>query len=112
MQAEAIQPSGIHPALGQPQRIPTEPTRKTASANTLKAALVRLHRDESAQDMLEYGLLGAVLALGAISGINNVANRVADSFSHLTNSIDKATQNDRDRGHGGWGDHGGWGGWH
>jgi Flp pilus assembly pilin Flp len=107
-----IQTEAIQSALGKPQRIPTEPSRKTASANILKATLVRLHREESAQDMLEYGLLGAVLALGAISGINNVADKVSNAFGKIDNRIDKATQSDGDHGHGGWGDRGGWGGWH
>jgi Flp pilus assembly pilin Flp len=80
--------------------------------------------------MVEYGLLAAVLALGALSGINNLANKVSDSFGNLTNGVDKATQNTPTQGHGnrgsggdrgGGGDHGGdrggWGfgggwGWH
>jgi Flp pilus assembly pilin Flp len=99
----------MHPALGKPQRIPTEPSRKTASTNSLRATLARLRRDESAQDMLEYGLLGAVLALGALSGINNLAGKVSNAFGKIDNRIDKATQSDGSHGHGG--DHGGWGGW-
>ena len=101
-----IQTEAIQPALGQPQRVPTDPSRKTASPNTLKPALARLRRDESAQDMIEYGLLGAVLALGAVSGINNVADKVSKAFGRIDNRIARATEDDG--GHG----HGGWGGWH
>jgi Flp pilus assembly pilin Flp len=62
--------------------------------------------------MVEYGLLGVVLALGAVSGINHLADKVSNAFGRIDNRIDKATQNDGDRDHGGdHGDHGGWG-WH
>jgi Flp pilus assembly pilin Flp len=105
-----IQTEAIQPTLGQPQRIPTEPSPQTASPRPPKPALARLRRDESAQDMVEYGLLAAVLGLGALSGINNLAGKVSDVFGNLTNGVNKATQNDPSQGHGDHGSGGGRGG--
>jgi pilus assembly protein Flp/PilA len=43
--------------------------------------------DESGQNLVEYALLGAVIALGAVSSIKSVATGVKDGFSAISTSL-------------------------
>jgi pilus assembly protein Flp/PilA len=50
--------------------------------------LKNLHKGESGQDLIEYGLIALIVALGAVAGmstlassINNVFNKVAGQLS-------------------------------
>jgi pilus assembly protein Flp/PilA len=55
--------------------------------NHLSQLLKELHLDESGQDLVEYALLGALIALGAVSSLRNVASGVAAVFSSATSTI-------------------------
>lgn len=55
------------------------------------AILRNLHKDESGQDLVEYALVAALIALGAVTGMNTLASNINSSFSkigsHLTTNI-------------------------
>jgi len=46
----------------------------------LKEAAVAVHRDESGQDLIEYALVAALIALAAIVGMSTVANAINAAF--------------------------------
>ena len=48
-----------------------------------KEVLIRLHREELGQDMVEYGLIAALVALGALTGMSTLANYINNAFSTI-----------------------------
>jgi Flp pilus assembly pilin Flp len=59
--------------------------RRIALKSVLKAVVV-LHKDRDAQGLVEYLLILALVALGAIAGMHALANGINSAFSAL-NSI-------------------------
>jgi pilus assembly protein Flp/PilA len=57
----------------------------------LKNVMAMLVRDESGQDLIEYALIAALIALGAVVGMNTVANEINSAFNiigkKLSNSL-------------------------
>lgn len=51
--------------------------------------LLELDRDESAQDLIEYALLAAMVALGAVVSMNSVADVVNNGLTHVHNKFHK-----------------------
>ena len=49
----------------------------------LKDVLVELHREDSGQDLIEYALIAALIALAATVGMGVVANAINDAFSSI-----------------------------
>ena len=49
--------------------------------------LTQLHQDESGQDIVEYALLGALMALGAVGSLKSVATGVAGIFTNVGSTI-------------------------
>jgi pilus assembly protein Flp/PilA len=49
----------------------------------MKEMLVRFVREESGQDLIEYGLLIAVITIGCILSIQSIGGKVAGYFSNL-----------------------------
>ena len=47
-------------------------------------------RDESGQDLIEYALVAALIALGAIAAMNNVATGISNAFSAVSSSLTSA----------------------
>ena len=45
--------------------------------------LIGLHREESGQDLIEYALIAALIALSAVLGIGSVATAINDIFSSV-----------------------------
>ena len=58
---------------------------------TIPTFLSRFHEDESGQDLIEYALVCALIALGAIAGMQAVANYINAAFSHIGNELSSAT---------------------
>lgn len=56
----------------------------------IKAALAVLHREESGQDLIEYALIAALIALGAIAGMSYVASAINNAFSSIGSKLGKA----------------------
>ncbi len=53
----------------------------------LKARLVALHREDAGQDMIEYALIAALIALGSVVGMGFVASQINNGFSLIGNLL-------------------------
>jgi pilus assembly protein Flp/PilA len=94
-----IHPKMIHPNRIHPKRNPLSlpvclagflhraERRKQAIAPVIRHLL----RDESAQDLIEYALVAALVGLGAVTALKSLKNTVGNTFnsvgSSLTNSV-------------------------
>ncbi len=56
----------------------------------MKQALRNLLRDESGQDLIEYALVAAVLALAAIAGMSALASNISNAFSAVGSKLSSA----------------------
>ena len=54
---------------------------------TLVSALRRLHDEESGQDLIEYALVVALIALAATAGMSSLASGINTAFSTLSNIL-------------------------
>jgi pilus assembly protein Flp/PilA len=57
----------------------------------MKALIKRLWSDEEGQDLVEYGLLVALVALAATAGMNALATAINTTFASLASSLTTAT---------------------
>ncbi len=46
-----------------------------------------LHKDESGQDLIEYALIAALIAFGAIAGMNTLAQQLNIAFSKIGSKV-------------------------
>jgi pilus assembly protein Flp/PilA len=46
-----------------------------------------LRRDESGQDLIEYALVAALIALGAITAMQGLATAIGNEFTKVGNSL-------------------------
>ena len=49
----------------------------------MKDSLVELHREDSGQDLIEYALIAALIALAATVGMGSVAKAINVAFSSI-----------------------------
>jgi pilus assembly protein Flp/PilA len=59
--------------------------------NDMKNLLRRLWRDEEGQDLIEYALLVALVALAAVTGMQGLANAINTEFLALGSSMQTLT---------------------
>jgi pilus assembly protein Flp/PilA len=52
--------------------------------------LKKLQRDESGQDLIEYALIAALIALAAVAGIKTVGTGIATAFTNVTTQLSAA----------------------
>jgi len=52
--------------------------------------LKHLLRDESGQDLIEYALVAALIALGAITAMKGLASGISTAFSTISSSLSSA----------------------
>ena len=52
-----------------------------------KQHLMKLATDERGQDLIEYGLMAALLGLGTLAGLRGMKNSVANSFGQIGNTL-------------------------
>ena len=52
--------------------------------------LVAFHRDDSGQDLIEYALIAALIALGSIIGMDTVANEINSAFNSISKKLSNA----------------------
>jgi len=52
--------------------------------------LANLHKEETGQDLIEYALVVALIALAAIVGMGNLANGINDAFSKIASKLTSA----------------------
>jgi pilus assembly protein Flp/PilA len=57
----------------------------------MRAILRRLWAEESGQDLIEYALLVALVALAATLGMNTLATAINTEFTNLGTSLTTAT---------------------
>ena len=55
--------------------------RRERECNSMIYILKNLHKEESAQDLIEYGLVALIVALGALTGMGNLAQSINSLFS-------------------------------
>jgi len=55
--------------------------------NTAKELFVRLVQEDSGQDLIEYALIAALLALGAVSGMKTLSNNIGSAFNTVGNTL-------------------------
>jgi len=74
-------------------------TIKTMSIETCASDLIaavtlrsmRLLREDSAQDLVEYALILALVMLGAVSAIGSLGTKIAALFSYIGTVLNSAT---------------------
>jgi pilus assembly protein Flp/PilA len=49
-----------------------------------------LHNDESGQDLIEYALVAALIAFGAVSAMGALANSINDAFNSISSELQSA----------------------
>jgi pilus assembly protein Flp/PilA len=49
--------------------------------------LKNLHNEESGQDLIEYGLIALIVALGAIAGMGTLAKSINTLFSQVAGEL-------------------------
>ena len=49
--------------------------------------LTKLHKDESGQDLIEYALIGLIVALGAIAGMGTLASSLNNEFTKIAGEL-------------------------
>ena len=57
----------------------------------LHTLFTSLHEDESGQDLIEYALVCALIALGAVTGMKTVADYINNAFTSIGNQLSSAT---------------------
>jgi len=57
----------------------------------MKNLLTRLWKEEEGQDLIEYALLVALVALAAVVGMNSLAGAINNEFIALGTSLTSAT---------------------
>ena len=53
----------------------------------LRKVLANLHREESGQDLIEYALLAALIALAATVGMSAVASDINNAFTKIGSKL-------------------------
>lgn len=49
--------------------------------------LQMLHKDEAGQDLIEYALVAALIAFGAVVGMKSLANGISNAFSSVISKL-------------------------
>ena len=55
--------------------------------NMTKRIFTNLMNDESGQDLIEYALIAALIALGAIVAMGSLSNKISNEFNAVGNSL-------------------------
>jgi pilus assembly protein Flp/PilA len=55
--------------------------------NIMKLLFKNLMNDESGQDLIEYALIAALIALGAIVAMGSLSNKISNEFNSVGNSL-------------------------
>jgi pilus assembly protein Flp/PilA len=53
----------------------------------MKHLMEGLFHDDSGQDLIEYALIAAVIALGAIASMNSLAGSIGNGFNNVGNQF-------------------------
>ncbi|WP_263365929.1 Flp family type IVb pilin [Edaphobacter bradus] len=58
--------------------------------NRFRSIALSLHRNESGQDLIEYALVTALIAFGAVAGMGTVASAINNAFSTISSELSSA----------------------
>jgi pilus assembly protein Flp/PilA len=58
--------------------------------NSPKSILTGFMKDESGQDLIEYALVAAIIALGATTAMSSVATAISGAFTKIGTSLTSA----------------------
>ena len=58
--------------------------------NELRTLITSLHENESGQDLIEYALIAALIALAAVVGMSTRANNINNAFSNVGSRLSSA----------------------
>ena len=58
--------------------------------NTLRSLTARFLREESGQDLIEYALVVAIIALAAVASMHTLANDINNAFDTVGNNLNNA----------------------
>ena len=47
----------------------------------------QLHKEEAGQDLIEYALIGLIIALGALAGMGSLASSINKEFTKIGSSL-------------------------
>lgn len=64
--------------------------KNTTVTNKLAALVSGLMREESGQDLIEYALVAAIIALGATAAMTSLASSITGAFSKIGTSLSSA----------------------
>lgn len=54
---------------------------------SLKTLLPRLLREDSGQDLIEYALIAALIAVAAITAMKGLSNKIGSTFNAIGSSL-------------------------
>jgi pilus assembly protein Flp/PilA len=57
------------------------------SISKIREVLATLHREDSGQDLIEYALIAALIALAATVGMGSVATAINEAFSSIGDKL-------------------------
>jgi pilus assembly protein Flp/PilA len=56
----------------------------------MKKFLLKLHQDESGQDLIEYALVAALIAFAAVAAMQTLASQINNAFSTIGSKLTSA----------------------
>jgi len=56
----------------------------------MKKFLLKLHQDESGQDLIEYALVAALIAFAAVAAMQTLAQQINNAFSTIGSKLTSA----------------------
>jgi pilus assembly protein Flp/PilA len=59
----------------------------TTRRTVMKVLFKNLMNDESGQDLIEYALIAALIALGAIVAMGSLSNKISNEFNTIGSSL-------------------------
>ncbi len=59
--------------------------------NDFKQLFIRLVQEDSGQDLIEYALIAALIALGAVTGMKALATVIGTTFSTIGSNLTSAS---------------------
>ncbi len=59
--------------------------------SNIRGTVARLHREDAGQDLIEYALIAALIALAATFGMGSVAKAINDAFSSIGSKLKSYT---------------------
>ncbi len=54
---------------------------------TIMRLMEQLHHDDAGQDLIEYALVAALIAFGAVAGMKVLANGISNAFSTVVSKL-------------------------